>query len=51
MAVTEAFDRFPGGGSVRISFKEASMWKKALIWLFAINLGVAFGAGVYELGL
>jgi hypothetical protein len=24
------------------------MWKKALIWLFAINLGVAFGAGVYE---
>lgn len=24
------------------------MWTKIVIWLFAINLGVAFGAGVYE---
>ena len=24
------------------------MWRKAFLWLFVINLGVAFGAGVYE---
>jgi hypothetical protein len=24
------------------------MWKQALIWLFVINLGIAFGAGIYE---
>ena len=24
------------------------MWKKIVLWLFVINLGIAFGAGVYE---
>jgi hypothetical protein len=24
------------------------MWKKIVLWLFVINLGVAFGAGLYE---
>ena len=24
------------------------MWKKILLWLFVINLGIAFGAGIYE---
>ncbi|MGH7793900.1 MAG: hypothetical protein ACREQ2_03205 [Candidatus Binatia bacterium] len=24
------------------------MWKQLMLWLFVINLGVAFGAGVYE---
>jgi hypothetical protein len=24
------------------------MWKRIALWLFAIDLGVAFGAGVYE---
>ena len=24
------------------------MWKGILLWLFVINLGVAFGAGLYE---
>ena len=24
------------------------MWKEIVLWLFVINLGVAFGAGIYE---
>jgi hypothetical protein len=24
------------------------MWTKIVLWLFAINLGIAFGAGIYE---
>jgi hypothetical protein len=24
------------------------MWKEILLWLFVINLGIAFGAGIYE---
>jgi len=24
------------------------MWKKIVLWLFVINLGIAFGAGIYE---
>jgi len=24
------------------------MWKVAVLWLFVINLGIAFGAGIYE---
>lgn len=24
------------------------LWKRIVLWLFVINLGVAFGAGVYE---
>lgn len=24
------------------------MWQKIVLWLFAINLGIAFGAGIYE---
>jgi len=24
------------------------MWKEVVLWLFAINLGIAFGAGIYE---
>ena len=24
------------------------MWKRIVLWLFVVNLGVAFGAGVYE---
>ncbi len=24
------------------------MWKEIVLWLFAINLGIAFGAGIYE---
>lgn len=24
------------------------MWKQAFLWLFVIDLGIAFGAGVYE---
>jgi hypothetical protein len=24
------------------------MWKEIVLWLFVINLGVAFGAGLYE---
>jgi hypothetical protein len=24
------------------------MWKGIVLWLFVINLGVAFGAGLYE---
>lgn len=24
------------------------MWKEVVLWLFVINLGIAFGAGIYE---
>jgi hypothetical protein len=24
------------------------MWKDVILWLFVINLGIAFGAGIYE---
>ena len=24
------------------------MWKEIVLWLFVINLGIAFGAGIYE---
>ena len=24
------------------------MWKDVVLWLFIINLGIAFGAGIYE---
>jgi hypothetical protein len=24
------------------------MWKEIVLWLFAVNLGIAFGAGIYE---
>jgi hypothetical protein len=24
------------------------MWKQIVLWLFVVNLGIAFGAGVYE---
>ena len=24
------------------------MWKEIVLWLFVVNLGIAFGAGVYE---
>lgn len=24
------------------------MWKEVILWLFVINLGIAFGAGIYE---
>lgn len=24
------------------------MWQKIVLWLFVINLGIAFGAGIYE---
>jgi hypothetical protein len=24
------------------------MWKEIVLWLFVINLGIAFGAGLYE---
>jgi len=24
------------------------MWKEIVLWLFALNLGIAFGAGIYE---
>ncbi|HSC05395.1 MAG TPA: hypothetical protein VLD59_01060, partial [Steroidobacteraceae bacterium] len=24
------------------------MWKQIVLWLFVVNLGTAFGAGVYE---
>lgn len=24
------------------------MWKQTVLWLFVINLGIAFGAGIYE---
>ena len=24
------------------------MWKKIVLWLFVMNLGIAFGAGIYE---
>ncbi|HEX7009331.1 MAG TPA: hypothetical protein VF184_05080 [Phycisphaeraceae bacterium] len=25
-----------------------AMWQKIVLWLFVINLGIAFGAGIYE---
>ena len=27
------------------------MWKEIVLWLFVINLGVAFGAELYEAGV
>ena len=28
--------------------KVNAMWKEIVLWLFVINLGIAFGAGIYE---
>ena len=25
-----------------------TMWKEIVLWLFVINLGIAFGVGLYE---
>lgn len=34
--------------SVRLDEREPSPLSKILLWLFVINLGIAFGAGLYE---
>ncbi|GEM_PF-375821 len=37
-----------GRGADSRSFSLSAMWKETVLWLFVINLGIAFGAGLYE---